>query len=358
MDSGFFDRSLVGAGTEFWVNNPSLSELELALSAGAVGVASNPGYINALLKTEPDFVPATARDVLESSVAGGGEGDDESLAMEVIQRAVSRPLGVFHEKYKETGGRYGHVAIQGNPLRNDDPDFMLAEAEKFRLLGENIIIKLPATVAGIKVLEELTARGWSTIGTMSFSVDQYIAVAEAHRRGLQRTTKKPRCLITMLPGMFDEYLAEDAARRGVEVSPLVLCQAGISTARAAYRVYRERGYEAIILAGGARSMSHWTELVGEGMAITLSGSLAKKLMEENPPVENRIEASAPEDAIRELRELFPDFVRACDAEALNPEAFRSYGPVVRFQNSLLGGLETIIKEIKAARTERSEKLTR
>jgi len=352
MSAGYFHETLAGAGTEFWVNNPSLSEIEMALSAGAVGVASNPNYINALLKTEPDFVPATVRDVL----ARCEDDDDERLAMQVIRKTVSRPLGIFHPKYEETGGRYGHVAIQGNPRRNDDPDAMLAEAEGFRALGENIIIKQPATVAGIQVLEELTARGWSTIGTMSFSVDQYIAAAEAHRRGLRRTTKKPRCLITMLPGMFDEYLAEDAARRGVTVSPEVLCQAGITTARAAYKVSRERRYEAVILAGGARSSSHWTELVGDGMAITLSGALAKKLIDAKPPVVNRIEASAPQDAIQELRDLFPDLVRACDVGTLAPEEFRSYGPVVRFQNSLLGGIGTIIKEIEAARAERSEKL--
>jgi transaldolase len=362
VGSGFFYNSLVGAGTEFWVNNPSLSEMEMALSAGAVGVASNPSYINALLKTEPDFVRATAREVLPRSVVPAGadngrgdDGEDERLAMQVIQKTVSRPLGIFQPKYEETEGRYGHVAIQGNPRRNDDADAMLAEAEKFRDLGENVIIKQPATVAGIQVLEELTARGWPTIGTMSFAVDQYIAVAEAHRRGLRRTTKKPRCLITMLPGMFDEYLAEDAARRGVEVSPRVLSQAGISAARAAYKIYRERRYEAVILAGGARSKSHWTELVGDGMAITLSGALARKLIDENPPVVNRIEASAPDDVIRELRDVFPDFVRACDVDSLASEEFRAYGPVVRFQNSLLGGMGTIIKEIEAARAERSEK---
>jgi hypothetical protein len=42
---------------------------------------------------------------------------------------------------------------------------------------------------------------------MSFSVDQYIHMAETHRQGLQRTSKQPRCLVTMLPGMFDDYLA-------------------------------------------------------------------------------------------------------------------------------------------------------
>ena len=70
-------------------------------------------------------------------------------------------------------------------------------------------------------------------------------------------------------------------------------------------------------------------------------------IEENPDVVDRIEAAADPEIIEELRQTFPDFVRACDQGALVPEAFRSYGPVVRFQNSLLNGFATVIGEIQA-----------
>ena len=345
MPSSYFHEVHEQFGTELWVNNPALPEIELGLAAGAVGIASNPRYIATLLGAEPEFVHRTIDEILVHA----GAKNDQQLAMEVIQQAVSRPLKMFHDLYRESGGRYGHVAIQGNPLWNDDLTALLEEAERFRELGENVIIKQPATVEGALALEELTARGWSTIGTMSFSVDQYIHMAEAHRRGLQRTSKKPRCLITMLPGMFDEYLAEDAARRGVEVSDEVRCQAGLSTARAAHKVYRERNYEAMIISGGARSMAHWTELVGPGMAMTLSGKLTESLVKESPRIESRIEASAPRAAIDELRRKFPDFVKTCDEGSMVPESFRSFGPVVRFQNSLADGLQIIINEIRTRR---------
>ena len=67
----------------------------------------------------------------------------------------------------------------------------------------------------------------------------------------------------------------------------------------------------------------------------------------NPDVVDRIEAEAAPEVIAELRQTFPDFVRACDQGALVPEEFRSYGPVVRFQNSLLKGFATVIGEIQA-----------
>jgi transaldolase len=329
-------------GTELWINNPSLSEINLGLLAGAVGIASNPLYIAALLKSEPEFV----RETIDEAVRDTGGKDDEQLAMAVIRKAVSRPLKMFHRLFEETRGRHGYVAIQGNPFKNDDLTALLNEAEEFRNLGENVIIKLPATVEGAQALEELTARGWSTIGTMSFSVDQYIHMAEAHRRGLQRTTQQPRCLITMLPGMFDDYLAENAGQRGIEMSEEVRCQAGIATARAACQVWRERNYEAGILSGGASSTTHWTDLVGHGMAMTLSGKLTEALVKQPPPVKSLIETSAPHQVIEELRGQFPDFVGACDEGALAPESFRNYGPVVRFQKSLAGGLEIIMREIR------------
>ena len=349
MSTGYFHEVHARFGTEFWVNNPSLPEIELARNGGAVGVASNPNYIARLLKSEAEFVHTIIDELLATA---SGVFDEEDFAMQVIRKAVSRPLARFHDLYVQTNGRVGHAAIQGSPRTNHDLGAILEEAESFHQLGENIIIKVPATIEGALALEELTARGWSTIGTMCFSVSQYIYLAEAFRRGLKRTSDTPRCLITMLPGMFDEYLAEDAARRGVEVPPELISEAGITTARAAHKVWRDRNYEAIVLSGGARSTRHWTELVGEGMAITLSGALAGTLIDQHPPAIARIDAAAPEAAIDELRQIFPDFVRACDEGALAPKEFRSYGPVQRFQNSLLDGMATIIAEIKSRQVER------
>jgi len=337
VNTTYYRDALAQTGTEFWINNPTGPELQAALANGAVGVASNPVYVSVLLKSEPDFVRAMVKE--------SGAGDEETRAVRVIQKFAARPLGLFHPLFRETQGRYGQVAIQGNPRRNDDLAHILTEAETFHALGENIIIKLPATPVGAQAMEELTARGWSTIGTMCFAVSQYILLAEAHERGLRRTKKKPRCLITMLPGLFDEYLVEDAMLRGVTLAAETLRLAGITTARAAYRIRQDRGYAAQILSGGARGTFHWAEVMGRDMAITLGGSLMDVVQREQPALTNRIEASAAPEAIRELRDKFPDFVRACDPGALAVEDFRTYGPVVRFQNSFLRSFDLLIQQI-------------
>ena len=85
------------------------------------------------------------------------------------------------------------------------------------------------------------------------------------------------------------------------------------------------------------------------MAVTLSGKLTEALVRESPRVESRIESSAPRAVIKPLRQKFPDFVTACDEGSMVPENFRSYGPVVRFQNGLIDGMEIIIREIRNRR---------
>ncbi len=61
-------------------------------------------------------------------------------------------------------------------------------------------------------------------------------------------------------------------------------------------------------------MYHWTDLVGHGMAMTLSGKLTEALIQEHPQVLSRIKESAPSEMLEELRQKFPDFVRAIYAE--------------------------------------------
>ena len=85
------------------------------------------------------------------------------------------------------------------------------------------------------------------------------------------------------------------------------------------------------------------------MAMTLSGKLAEGLIQENPSVVSRIQESAPSEVIEELRQKFPDFIRACDADSLALEEFLQYGPVARFHNILLDGFAILMKEIQSRR---------
>ena len=62
---------------------------------------------------------------------------------------------------------------------------MVAQAVRFSQLAPNMIVKIPATSAGIPAIEEATYRGVSINATVSFTPPQCVAVAEAVERGLE-----------------------------------------------------------------------------------------------------------------------------------------------------------------------------
>jgi transaldolase len=148
-DEEYFHRVAAHTPTEFWINNPTFSEAEAALQAGASGATTNPTYLPRLLKEEPAYVAGIIDEALI-------ETDDADRAADLIyQKAVARLQRLFEPMYAQTRGRFGYVAIQGDPRLNTDPDAILEGALRYRELGDNVIIKVPSWPAGAVALEKL-----------------------------------------------------------------------------------------------------------------------------------------------------------------------------------------------------------
>ena len=96
----------------------------------------------------------------------------------------------FLPEYEAKGGRSGFVCAQVNPARAGDRDCMYAMAKRFHAWSPNIAVKLPATAAGLDVLEDCAAEGITTTATVSFTVPQVLAIAERHRAGSRRAREK------------------------------------------------------------------------------------------------------------------------------------------------------------------------
>lgn len=342
-DNGYFERLSKQTRTEFWINNATLAEAEAALSAGAVCATTNPTYLARLLKEEPDYLVKLIDEALR-------ETDDQTqVADSIYQTAVARLQKLFYPLYRQTGGRCGYVAIQGDPRLNTDAEAILEGAVRYRRLGENIIIKVPAWPAGATALERLVEMEIPTIATLGFSVDQAVYMAEAYRRALRKSETRPVCYVTFIAGVLDTYLAQLSAQKGNIVPREAIQQAGCTATRVAYRIYKSRGYEAILLGGGARVSHHFTELVGGEMAITIGWGLAQQIIEANGPIVWRIEAETPPDMVSELTAHFPDFRKSYSEHSLRPEEFHEFGPVAAFQGTFLTGMETVSEAIASQR---------
>src|SRR5690606_8411718 len=90
--------------------------------------------------------------------------------------------------YERTSGRDGYVSLEVSPLIANDTQSTLAEAKRlFQTVARpNTMIKIPATPAGIPAIEEAIAAGININVTLIFAVQNYIEVAEAYMRGLER----------------------------------------------------------------------------------------------------------------------------------------------------------------------------
>ncbi len=340
MAENFFTKLKKETPTRLWINNPTVPEIKLALDHGAVSCTTNPTYGANMIRRDGEFARAMIRECLKQS------NDDIVVADLVQQRLVARVLGMFRPLYDASKGKDGYVSIQGDPRPDTDPDHIVGEAFRYRSLGPNFIAKIPATAAGLKAMEVLIADGMPVIATEIFGLSQMVATCEMYRRAAAKGGKRPVFYVTHITGIFDEHLKEYVEKQGIKIAPEALAVAGATVARRQYRVMKERGYDGILLGGGARSTHHFTDFVGGEFHITINWSTAEEILALNPPVADRISIETPREVIAELEQKLPDFRKAWREGELAVDEFAEYGPVQRFRNQFVRGWNQMLDTIK------------
>ncbi|MGM0383790.1 MAG: bifunctional transaldolase/phosoglucose isomerase [Thermodesulfobacteriota bacterium] len=156
-------------------------ELQALVDKGLRGVTFNPTIFEKVLAGSADY-DEDLRSLFEQ-----GKSDPEiyeELAVEDIRATADmlRPM------YKSTGGLDGYVSLEVSPQLAYDTDGTIAEAKRlFSMLGRpNVMIKVPATRAGMPAIEALISEGINVNVTLIFSVSHYNPAAEAYITGLER----------------------------------------------------------------------------------------------------------------------------------------------------------------------------
>ncbi len=111
----------------------------------------------------------------------------------------------------------------------------------------------------------------------------------------------------------------------------------------------ERGLPGIMLGGGAIKNSDFTQMVGGTMHVTLNWSIIKSLLDENPPVVDRISQPAPAEVVEELSAKLPAFKEAYYEGGLKPAQYKDHGPLILFRSMFLNGYNKLLAEVKARR---------
>ena len=166
----YIQRNLVTSG-----------ELKKLVQGGISGLTSNPAIFQKAIAGSTDYDEALERLVDEGKTVNEIY---EALALDDIQRAAD----ILRPVYEQTGGADGYVSLEVNPNLAHDTNGTIAEARRlFAALGRpNVMIKVPATPAGIPTIETLIGEGINVNVTLIFSLTHYEVVAEAYLAGLEK----------------------------------------------------------------------------------------------------------------------------------------------------------------------------
>jgi transaldolase len=215
------------------------------------------------------------------------------------------------------------------------------QAVHFAGLAPNIQVKIPATSAGIVAIEEATRLGVNINATVSFTLPQAIAVAQAVERGLDRRAREGHDVSSMRPvctimiGRLEDWLKVIAAREGVVTTPGHLDWAGVATFKKSYGIFKARGYRARLLAAAYRHHLHWSQLIGGDIILTIPYEWQVQFNKSDVEVKPRIADPVDPAIVDDLYRKFADFRRAYDEDGIAVADFDRFGATVRTLRSFI-----------------------
>lgn len=165
----FIERGMVQSG-----------ELGALVKDGVTGVTSNPSIFQQAITTSDAYA-----EELQQLVSAGSDAKAifETLAIADIQAAAD----VLRPVYDKTDHYDGYVSIEVSPDLAYDTPATVAEARRLwqSVNRPNLMVKVPATEAGIPAIEQLISEGINVNVTLIFSLARYMEVKEAYIRGLE-----------------------------------------------------------------------------------------------------------------------------------------------------------------------------
>ncbi|HEY6797218.1 MAG TPA: transaldolase family protein [Kineosporiaceae bacterium] len=336
--------------TRLWNDSADPGELSAAIGWGAVGATCNP--VIALTALTADR--SRWRERIERHATNHPTASHSEIGWAMVRALSVEAAALLEPAFREHEGRHGRLSIQTDPRLYRDHEALTAQAVEFAGLAPNMIVKLPVTAAGLSAIEEASSRGVSINATVSFTVPQAVAVAEAVERGLRRregagldvARMGPVC--TIMVGRLDDWMRVVVEREQVTLDPGYLEWAGIAVFKQAYRIFRERGYRTRLLSAAFRNHMHWSELIGGDVVISPPFGWQVRLNASDIEPTPRIDVPVSPEIVQTLYAKIPDFRRAYDEDALRPEEFLDYGATRRTLRQFLSavaGLESLVQDV-------------
>ncbi|MBI3287895.1 MAG: bifunctional transaldolase/phosoglucose isomerase [Elusimicrobia bacterium] len=261
-------RDLHRFGVSVWYDYVSRSLIEsgelkrLIDEDGVRGVTSNPTIFEKAIGGSADYDEAIRR----HAKPGMAPSElFEKLAVADIQAACD----AFRPLYEESRAMDGFVSLEVAPALARDPAGTVAEGKRLwaAVNRHNLMIKVPGTLEGLKAFEDLTAEGVSVNVTLLFSLERYVAVAEAYLKGLERRSAAGKDLsrVASVASFFvsrvDSAIDAILEKRDEPAAKALLGKAAIANAKLAYqhgkKVFSSTRFSALSAKGAQTQRLLW-----------------------------------------------------------------------------------------------------
>jgi transaldolase len=244
MSDGPADLS--AQGVSIWLDDISRERLttgnlkQLIDDKHVVGVTSNPSIFQKALEQghvySDQLKDLSSRDIkLEEAVRL------------ITSYDIRWACDVLHPVYDATHGQDGRVSIEVDPRIAHETDRTTAEAKALWWLVDrpNVMIKIPATEAGLAAITATTAVGISVNVTLIFSIDRYRKVMDAYIAGLEQAQTAGidlstiRSVASFFVSRVDTEIDKRLDKIGTDEAKAVRGKAGVANARLAYEAFEK-----------------------------------------------------------------------------------------------------------------------
>lgn len=334
--------------TILWNDSCSTEELTASIGHGAKGATCNPVIVGNVLTQEWDIWKNRIPEIISENPTA----TEDEVAWKLIEEMSVKAAALLMPVFEREKGKNGRLSVQTDPRLYRDSKRIVQQAVHFSKLAPNIIVKIPVTKAGVEAIEEATYLGVSINATVSFTLPQAIAVAEAVERGLTRREKEGKDISTMGPvctlmvGRLDDFLKVVAEKENIIANPEILDWAGIAVMKKAYQIYCERGYRLRLLSAAFRNHRHWSEFIGGNVVISPPWHWQKRFNASDVTVENRMDTPVDPKIIAELEKKFDDFRRAYYENGMTVEEFDVFGSTVATLKQFCQATSKIIAKVQ------------
>ncbi|MFJ3641690.1 transaldolase [Streptomyces sp. NPDC090108] len=239
-------KRLADEGVSVWLDDLSRKRITsgslaaLVDNGGVVGVTTNPSIFQAAIGSGEGY------DAELADLAVRGVTVDEAVRM-MTTADVRAACDILRPVYDASEGRDGRVSIEVDPRLAHDTVATVAEAKQLNWLVDrpNVMIKIPATKAGLPAIAEVIGLGISVNVTLIFSLERYREVMDAYLAGLEKAKERGldlsviHSVASFFVSRVDSEIDKRLAAIGTDEALGLKGRAALANARLAYEAYEQ-----------------------------------------------------------------------------------------------------------------------